>query len=225
MFHMILLCIKRIVHRVSKVVQREEGAFQARMGAPHNSTVKEENIRRKRTREKVINQAMQVLAKNPKASLNEIAEAAEVGRATLFRYFKSRKQFIHELVVEADRKLENATTPIIEKKLNARDTLEEFITVLVPLGASFHFLNSGQVHSEGSGIEDLYRNQLVRLKELSKRLRAEKVVAADIPLAWIAAVLDNLIYTAWVTVLEGDIAPNDAPGLVLYSFLNGLSPL
>jgi AcrR family transcriptional regulator len=70
-----------------------------------------ENNRQKRTREKVINLAMQVLAKNPKASLNEIAEAAEVGRATLFRYFKSRKQLIHELVVEADRKLERATRP------------------------------------------------------------------------------------------------------------------
>lgn len=63
------------------------------------------------------------------------------------------------------------------------------------------------------------------MKELSIRLQAENVVAANIPLAWIAAVLDNLIYAAWVTVLEGDIAPNDAPGLVLYSFLNGLSPL
>lgn len=190
-----------------------------------NSTLNKQNNRQKRTRERVMTLAMHVLAKNPKASLNEVAEAAEVGRATLFRYFKSRKQLIHELVVEADRKLETATQPILEKKLNARETLEQFVKVLVPLGASFHFLNSEQIHAEGSGIEDLYRNQLVRLKQLSKRLRAEKVVAADIPLAWVAAVLDNLIYTAWVTVLEGDIAPNDAPGLVLYSFLNGLSPL
>lgn len=194
------------------------------MGEPNNFSGNKGKNRQERTREKVINLAIHVLAKNPKASLNEIAEAAEVGRATLFRYFKSRKQLIHELVVEADRKLEKATKPIIEKKLNARDTLEEFIKVLVPLGVSFHFLNSEQVHSEGSGIENLYRNQLMRFKELSKRLRSEDVVSADIPLAWVAAVLDNLIYTAWVTVLEGDIAPNDAPGLVLSSFLKGFSP-
>ena len=195
------------------------------MEEPDNPVVNNDNNRQRRTREKVINLAMQVLAKNPKASLNEIAEAAEVGRATLFRYFKSRKQLIHELIVEADTKLENATRPIIEKQLNARDTLEEFIKVLVSLGASFHFLNSEQIHSEGSGIEELYRNQLVRLKELAKKLRSEGIVSAEMPLAWVAAVLDNLIYTAWVTVSEGDIAPNDAPGLVLYSFLNGLSPL
>jgi AcrR family transcriptional regulator len=156
--------------------------------------------------------------------LNEIAEAAEVGRATLFRYFKSRNQLLHELVVEADDKLENATRPIIEKKLGARETLEEFIRVLVPLGASFHFLNSEQISSEDTGITELYKNQLRRLKNLSERLKADRVVAQEVPLAWIAAVLDNLIYTAWITVSEGDIAPNDAPGLVLQSFLYGLAP-
>ena len=187
-------------------------------------SVNKGNSRQKRTREKVLNLAMHVLAKNPKASLNEIAEAAEVGRATLFRYFKSRKQLISELIVEADNKLETATKPILEKNLNARDTLEKFVKVLVPLGASFHFLNSNQIYAEDSGIDELYRNQLMRLRELSKRLRAENVVSSEIPLAWVAAVLDNLIYTAWETVLEGDIAPNDAPGLVLSSFLNGFSP-
>lgn len=188
------------------------------------TAIKKENNRQQRTKEKLLNLATYILAKNPKASLNEIAEAAEVGRATLFRYFKSRKQLLHELVVEADNKLEKATKPIIEKKLSARETLEEFIRVLVPLGASFHFLNSEQINSEDSGIADLYRNQLIRLKQLAGRLKAEGVVAPDVPLAWIAAVLDNLIYTAWITVSEGNIAPNDAPGLVLRSFLNGVAP-
>jgi AcrR family transcriptional regulator len=178
----------------------------------------------KRTREKVMNLAMHMLAKNPKASLNEIAESADISRATLFRYFSSRKHLIDALIMEADRKLEEATKPILEKRLSAKETLQQFVKVLVPLGASFHFLQSEHIHTEGSGIENLYRNQLVRLKEVSKRLREEKIVSADIPLAWVAAVLDNLIFTAWVTVQDGDIAPNDAPDLVLYSFLHGLSP-
>lgn len=181
-----------------------------------------ENTRQQRSKEKMLDLATFILAKKPNASISEIAEAIGVGRATLFRYFKSRKQLIHELVVEADRKLEEATVPILEKKLSARDTLEEFIKVLVPLGASFHFLNLELLYSEPTGIEDLYRNQLSRLKNLAQKLKDEGVVAPEIPLAWVAAVLDNLIYTAWVTVSNGDIAPNDAPGLVLNSFLKGL---
>ena len=193
------------------------------MSAQEIIRLHKQNNRQQKSKEKMLNLATYILAKNPKASLNEIAEAAEVGRATLFRYFKSRKQLLHELVIEADNKLERATRPIIEKQLSARDTLEEFIRVLVPLGASFHFLNSEQINSEDSDIANLYKNQLVRLRELSCRLKSEGVVPPDVPLAWIAAVLDNLIYTAWVTVSQGDIAPNDAPGLVLRSFLTGLA--
>ena len=194
------------------------------MSSQEKIIVNKENNRQQKSKEKMLKLATYILAKNPKASLSEIAEAAEVGRATLFRHFKSRKQLLHELVVDADNKLEKATRPIIEKKLSARGTLGEFIHVLVPLGASFHFLNSEQVNSEDSDIANLYRNQLVRLKELSFRLKSEGVVSPDVPLAWIAAVLDNLIYTAWITVSEGDIAPNDAPDLVLRSFLTGLAP-
>lgn len=193
------------------------------MSSLEASVQNRENNRQQRTKEKMLSLAMYILAKNPKASLNEIAEAAEVGRATLFRYFRSRNQLLHELVVAADDKLEKATRPIIEKKLSAKDTLKEFIRVLVPLGATFHFLNSEQISSEDSGIAELYKNQLLRLKDLAQRLKSEGVVAPEVPLAWIAAVLDNLIYTAWITVSEGDIAPNDAPGLVLRSFLTGLA--
>jgi len=185
--------------------------------------INKENNRQQKSKEKMLKLAMYILAKNPKASLNEIAEAAEVGRATLFRHFKSRKQLLHELVVDADNKLEKATRPILEKKLNARDTLGEFIRVLVPLGASFHLLNFEQMNSEDTDIANLYKNQLVRLKDLSFRLKSEGVVSPDVPLAWVAAVLDNLIYTAWITVSEGDIAPNDAPDLVMRSFLTGLA--
>lgn len=191
--------------------------------APVEATTNGENIRQQRTRDRVLQLAMTMLAKNPKASLNEIAETAEIGRATLFRHFKSRKQLIHELVVAADRQLENATRPIIDRQLTGLETLEQFISVLVPLGASFHFLNSEQTHDAASGIEALYENQLIRLKNLSRTLKQEGVVAPEVPLAWVAAVLDNLIYTAWITVSAGDIAPNDAPGLVLHSFLHGLS--
>jgi AcrR family transcriptional regulator len=195
------------------------------MTAETQAVTDQNNNRQNRTRERIINLALRLLAKKPKASMNEIAEAVDLSRATLFRYFNSRKQLVHDLVVEVDRKLENATRPIFEKNLPARETLDQFVTVLVPLGASFNFLDSEHIEAEDSDIRDLYKNQLLRLKELSGKLRAEGVVSPDVPLAWTAAVLDNLIYTAWVTVSEGDIAANDAPGLVLKSFLRGLSPL
>lgn len=180
--------------------------------------------RQQRTKEKMLSLAMNILAKDPKASMNDIAEAADVGRATLFRYFKSRKQLVIELIGEAKQRLDTATRPILEKNLGAGETLERIIKVLVPLGASFHFLSFETIHSGNDAIEAIYDNQLILTKELSTRLKTEGIVASDIPVAWVAAVLDNLIYTAWVTISEGDIAPNEAPGLVLKTFLKGVAP-
>jgi AcrR family transcriptional regulator len=184
-----------------------------------------ENGRQKRTKEKLLNFAMIALAKKPTASLNEIAASADVGRATIFRHFKSKKQLIRELFEEAERRLEEATRPILEQNLDTKTTLELIIKVLVPMGASFHFLNSDAIYFESNGIETIYDKQLGLMEELSSRLKNDGIVATDIPKAWVAAVLDSLVYTAWVTISAGDIAPNQAPELVLQSFLKGLAPI
>lgn len=180
--------------------------------------------RQNRNKERMLTLAMAILAKNPKASLDKIAEAADVGRATLFRHFKSRKQLIRELIDEAERRVETATRPILDQSLPATETLENIVRVLVPIGPSFHFLSSEAIHLESQGMESIYTRQLPLMKELAARLKQDGVVAQDIPRAWVAAVLDHLIYTAWITISDGDIAPNQAPELVLATFLKGLAP-
>lgn len=182
------------------------------------------NGRQQRTRAKLLNVAMSLLAKKPTASMTDIAMAADVGRATLFRHFSTRKQLIQELVSEAENSIESAVRPILNQDLDTIEALRRIIKVLVPLGAGYHFLSSETINSEPVGLDAIYNTQLSLLKELTMRLKHDGIVAPDIPLAWVAAVLDNLIYTAWVTISDGDIAPNDAPALVLKSFLYGLAP-
>lgn len=168
--------------------------------------------------------AMDIFAKNPKASLDEVAKKANVGRATLFRYFKNRKQLVRELFEEAGRRVDTVTTPILAENLPAAETLDKIVHVLVPVGASFHFLSTETIQTDDPEMETIFNTQLAFIKNLSARLKAEGVVAQDIPKAWVAAVLDNLIFTAWMTISEGDIAPNDAPELVLTAFLKGFAP-
>lgn len=52
---------------------------------------------RARTRLAILDAAMRVLPKNPTASINEIADAANVGRSTVHRHFKDRSDLIEEL--------------------------------------------------------------------------------------------------------------------------------
>jgi TetR/AcrR family transcriptional repressor of mexCD-oprJ operon len=50
-----------------------------------------------RTSAAILEAAIHVLAENPDASVNEIAVAAGVGRATMYRYFPTREELLKEL--------------------------------------------------------------------------------------------------------------------------------
>ncbi len=54
---------------------------------------------RGRTRKAILDAAMTVLSATPAASLSDIADAAEVGRSTLHRYFPERADLIRELAL------------------------------------------------------------------------------------------------------------------------------
>ncbi|MBQ1052796.1 TetR family transcriptional regulator, partial [Micromonospora sp. C51] len=60
----------------------------------------EETGSRARTRQAILQAAIEVLSRNPAASLGEIATAAQVGRTTLHRYFAERSDLLAGVVEE-----------------------------------------------------------------------------------------------------------------------------
>lgn len=167
------------------------------------------------TKNRILQTAFTLLAKNPKASMDDIAAAAEVGRATLFRQFRSRKELMRELILDAGRRFNAAVVPIVEKNLSARETLEQIVAALIPIGDGFHFLNYEPFNPQDPVVAGVYNRQMEAWKKLAARLKSEGVIAADVPPAWTAAILDALIFTAWNSIHDGDIAPNSATELVM----------
>lgn len=175
------------------------------------------------TKKRLIQAALTVLAKKPRASMDDIAEAAQVGRATLFRHFRSRKELMRELNLEAERRYEAAVRPILEKDLDARETLKLIVAALIPIGDGFHFLNYEPFHTGDPIIDGVYQRQMQDWKKLVEKLKSEGVIAPDAPTAWAASILEAMIFTTWNSIHDGDIAPNSAPELVVRTFLKGLS--
>lgn len=67
-----------------------------------------------------------------------------------------------------------------------------------------------------------YEAQLERLSTLVNEVKAEQGLALDVPTAWTVAVIDSLIYTAWMSVEAGSIARNEAANLVIRTLFEGL---
>jgi AcrR family transcriptional regulator len=176
------------------------------------------------TRDRIVKQAIDCLAKNPHASLEEIAIAAGVGRATIYRYFKSRNDLNVTLKTTAGEKLQSAVVPILEKKIPAREKFIQMVEKLIPLGASLNVSSYFNLpfKEENPRVRELYRKHMDQTGGLCRQLKNEGVVDPDLPLAWLVTCLDRLVFGAWETVQNGDIAPNAAPGLVIRTFFTGM---
>jgi TetR/AcrR family transcriptional regulator, repressor for lfrA len=175
------------------------------------------------TRDRIIKQSIECMAQNINAGLDEIAAAAGVGRATLYRYFSSRADLLNAIKLAAGEELQTVIRPILESRLPARDKLIDIVTRLVPLGASLNVSAYFDLSSREKDpqVKASYLRHLAQARTLAQALKDEGAVSPEIPLVWLVASLDSLIFCAWEKVESGDIAPKQAPWLLLRTFLAG----
>ncbi|WDP92500.1 MAG: TetR/AcrR family transcriptional regulator [Desulfobacter sp.] len=176
-------------------------------------------------RKRIIKEAIACIAQNSNAGLDEIAEAAGVGRATLYRYFKSRADLLTELKLSAGKQLQDAVGPVFDSSAGARDKLVRCATLMVPLGASLnvssYFGKPFKEKDEDPRVAANFEHHLAQVRQLCLALKAEGAILKQPPVVWLVKVLTSLVFAAWEAVESGDIAPKQAPWLVLETFLGG----
>ena len=175
------------------------------------------------THDRIIEGAIACLAKNSNAGLEEIAKAAGVGRATLYRYFPSRAELITAMKLQAGERLHKIVEPVMSLDIPAREKLTRIITSLVSMGASLNVSSyfSYPVKENDPRVMASYQLHRNRARELCLAMKQEGAVSSDVPLVWLTASLDALVFEAWAKVEQGEIAPKQAPWLVLETFLAG----
>ena len=176
-----------------------------------------------KTPDALLDAAAAVLARNPGASIADVAVRAGVSRATLYRYFPSREVLIRALAIEALRQTDEAIAPLRDQMSSSTETLQLTIGALIPLGERFHFLTAEFGVMRDPEVAEIYERQQSELSNLVEAVKAEGSIAREIPTAWVVTVIDTLIYAAWTSVEEGFIASRDAVDLVNRTLFSGLS--
>ena len=179
------------------------------------------NIIRPSTRDAIISAAFDLYAKDPAASLGDIARRAGVGRATLHRQFPSRTHLIRTLAqiaqAELDEAVENATK-------GTNDLAEAFrlsIVAIVPLANRQLFLANENLEQDPD-LATAYaasRNDLILSIEEAK---AQGLFGPGMPTPWIALAYENLIYAAWSMVQKGEATPKHAAEFAWRTFMLGM---
>lgn len=179
---------------------------------------------RSRTRAAIVQTAITVWSRDFSASLTEIAEAAEVARSTLHRYFPDRPSLLAQAHSAAVERIEDAYSVAASGQTRAIDELTASIRASVAAGDAVVFLYAdparfAELPHWGSDEEEGQAEVLA----LISRAQADGDLAPDLDPPWILTVLYSLLYAGAEAVAQGQLAPHAAGDLVTRTFLRGVS--
>ncbi len=173
--------------------------------------------REERTRQVILDAAAPLLASEPDASMAQIADAAGVGRATLYRHYEGREALVRDLFHRATDKAGAALEAARLPSVPVDEAIRRVFRVLVHVGHRFVIvLRENRVQED----EALRSTVGVRLIALVERGRADGTLREDVPIQWILSSLGALI--GFACELADEAGPEDAAAFAADLFLDGV---
>jgi TetR/AcrR family transcriptional regulator, mexCD-oprJ operon repressor len=164
----------------------------------------------------ILDGAAQLFAAQDQASMNDVAVAAGVARATVYRYFPSREILLDELakaaVSEVNTRLEAARIDEVVPE----EGVARAVRALVDVGDSFVLLARNRLRSDPERFE---REVTQPLRQLFERGQAAGDVRADIASARLTESLIGLI--VGVVRSTPPLGKEDAIATITGLFLDG----
>ncbi|MGA9466611.1 MAG: TetR/AcrR family transcriptional regulator [Exiguobacterium marinum] len=175
-----------------------------------------------KTQINIVNIAIDVLSRNESASMETIAEQANVSRMTIHRYFKSRERLfssIHEVLIERTLVIFNESMDKFE------DPLVQMESIIRTNAGNhgFHLLFREHGNHEEHDPETCKFSKVNEvLYALIGRLRDAGHINSSIPDAWVFHMYDGVLLMAWEALHNGTVAPREIPDLAWNTFKKGL---
>ncbi|NYJ00951.1 AcrR family transcriptional regulator [Nocardioides thalensis] len=172
----------------------------------------------------ILDAATRCLARDPDASINEIAKAAGVGRVTLYGHFDTRATLVGAVV---DRAMQDAEAALSAVDLSGDpvDALRRLIdatwTITNRYGA---LVVAAERTLPGGEMEAAHEAPRARAERLLERGRAEGRFRDDLPVSWLVTMLHTATHAASAAVYAGEMAAEDAPRAIAATMLGLLTP-
>ena len=178
-----------------------------------------------RTERAIVAAAVRTWASDRGATLPEVAEAAEVGRTTLHRYFPERDGLVRAAVEHA---LEVVGRAIAEAQPDSGHPLEAMRRVIGALASVSEAIMF--VFGDQSLLRDVVPTAEPELPtphdpviDLIRRGQAEGVFDDQLTAEWIQQVLWGVAYTAFEQVAQGSLAKFDVAATVTRTLEQGIT--
>jgi TetR/AcrR family transcriptional repressor of mexCD-oprJ operon len=168
---------------------------------------------------RILDAAADCLSRSATASVGEIAQAAGVGRVTVYGHFPSREALVEATVVwllEQGDVVQAGLDLTGDPRQALRTLIESSWRLMADAGA---VLEAAQAALSPGRIRELHVKQAQRLEELIRRGQAEGAFRTDLPPAWLVSVLHYVLKGAAAEISGGRLDPADAPRFIVATVL------
>ncbi|MFD5321720.1 TetR/AcrR family transcriptional regulator [Streptomyces sp. NPDC127098] len=172
----------------------------------------------------ILDAAVECLSRDPDASVADIAQAAGVGRVTLYGHFASREELLDAVFARAMREADAALD-----SLDLEGDPRQAMTLLIRsswriVDRSRALLVAAERGLPHGRIRELHQRPLHRIGRLIERGREQGEFRTDMPVAWLSAAFYGVLHTTADEITAGRLDEADAPGALTGILLAAFTP-
>ncbi|REH19853.1 MULTISPECIES: TetR/AcrR family transcriptional regulator [unclassified Streptomyces] len=172
-------------------------------------------------REQVLRSAATLLTRKSTATMDEVARAAGLSRATLHRHFAGRDALVRALESLGIAECEAALAAARTDQGPAADAVRRLVREMEPSAALLAFLYTENQLFEGEEQNEGWARIDTGLTELFRRGQESGEFRIDLTPAWLTEALYGLLASGAWAVTEGRVARNDFTHMIVELLLGG----
>lgn len=172
-------------------------------------------------REQVLRSAAALLTRKSTATMDEVAKAAGIGRATLHRHFAGRDALVRALENLGIQEFEAALDAAELDRGTSQEALRRFVAAVEPSAGLLSFLVSENQLFEGDELNDGWDRLDARVSAFFRRGQERGEFRIDLTPAWLTEALYGLIGTGAWAVQVGRVAAQDFQYMIVELLLGG----
>ncbi len=172
-------------------------------------------------REQVLRSAAALLTRKSTATMDEVAKAAGIGRATLHRHFAGRDALVRALESLGIQEFEAALDAAALDEGHSEQALRRLIAAVEPSAGLLSFLVTENQLFEGDEVNEGWNRLDARVSAFFRRGQERGEIRIDLTPAWLTEALYGLVSTGAWAVQAGRVAGQDFQYMIVELLLGG----